>query len=77
MDKEEQAALKALDSLLRTYDRRSTPSNDLGKESNIIFHIDAFVNVCYGLSKNDVTFVGGGQKVTKRDRGEGSVSFRN
>ena len=28
--REELTALKALDKLLRTYDRRSTPTNDLG-----------------------------------------------
>ena len=32
VDLEEQTALKALDFLLRKYDRRSTPSNDLGKD---------------------------------------------
>ena len=30
--REELTALKALDKLLRTYDRRSTPTNDLGKQ---------------------------------------------
>ena len=36
--REELTALKALDKLLKTYDRRSTPTNDLGK-SRIVFFL--------------------------------------
>ena len=35
--REELTALKALDVLLRKYDRRSTPTNDLGKCSSTVF----------------------------------------
>ena len=35
--REELTALKALDKLLRTYDRRSTPTNDLGKPKIFYF----------------------------------------
>ena len=38
--REDLTALKALDVLLRKYDRRSTPTNDLGKNSRIkIFNL--------------------------------------
>ena len=36
--REDLTALKALDVLLRKYDRRSTPTNDLGKCSSSFFH---------------------------------------
>lgn len=42
--REELTALKALDKLLRTYDRRSTPTNDLGNCAKVLSKAVAFSN---------------------------------
>ena len=42
--REELTALKALDKLLRTYDRRSTPTNDLGKNTLLITQVNSSIS---------------------------------
>ena len=50
--REDLTALKALDKLLRRYDRRSTPTNDLGKISWAKFFMFSLCkDLCKGLAK--------------------------